>query len=665
MKSVNQRKLVAAVAVALGVTSGVSYASTTSNGATRAQGISITNKATAEYSVGGTQQPTVTSNAVVVNINEVASFSLVATQGTSANDDKNESQTAVPGGTTTFTNTLTNNGNVSDTYTINITTGDSSDIKTANQDYSFTDPTAINYTIKNANGSTAKTDTINSGGSITLQPGQKVELSYDLKTPESQEGGKNGVGTITATSQYITSNNTATEAGKTPVATLVNENQAVVKVPVFSIVKTASADIIDLNTTKEFSYTIKVTNSKTDHSLDAVNILVSDVLPAGLTVKNPTALTATTSNGSRVGTVAVTKEGAQDKQDKLTISGADLKVGETLTLEFTVTITDKNALAADKSATNHADVYDNPTDNANSNPPNPTDANIIHDSTDTSKLTKPKTSNDGDDPNEPGGDKPAVVSFTNRNITLDGTGSKEVPPTTNDNTRATYQHVIKNNGNAEEAGLTFTITNPNTGDNITPNTTVTYTPKDGSPVTLTPTGGVYTLPTLPAGGEGTISYHVETNKAALEASETSVITVTPTGNNAPKPVSNNDTTTVKGLELTKEQLLDTDCSIATSAYASQAYTKNNLTNAVPGQCIIYKITAKNGFSEGGHDLTNVVIKDVASQWSAKATYVENSIHQSVTGTPTPPGSEASSSPLTIAPQGAVSLYFKIKIKTEQ
>lgn len=118
----NPNALTAGVALALGlgIATGVS-ASISSGSASPSGGVQISNTATATYSVDGVAQPEVTSNAVIVNINEVGSFTLYATQGEFTTDDKNESQAAVPGGKTTFTNRLTNTGNVIDTYTINLT----------------------------------------------------------------------------------------------------------------------------------------------------------------------------------------------------------------------------------------------------------------------------------------------------------------------------------------------------------------------------------------------------------------------------------------------------------------------------------------------------------------------------------------------------------------
>ena len=76
--------------------------------------------------------------------------------------------------------------------------------------------------------------------------------------------------------------------------------------------------------------------------------------------------------------------------------------------------------------------------------------------------------------------------------------------------------------------------------------------------------------------------------------------------------------------------------------------------------MIYRITATNNF--GAKQLTNVIISDAASNWSAKATYVTGSIKDSASGTTTAPGTTAISSPLTIAANSGTGwLQFAIKI----
>lgn len=276
----NPNALTAGVALALGlgIATGVS-ASTSSGPASPSGGVQISNTATAEYSVDGVAQPTVTSNAVIVNISEIGSFTLYGTQGTSTTDDMNENQAAVPGGTTTFTNRLTNTGNVTDTYTLNLTTNNDASIATGNQDYQFTSPTAITYAIYNANGTVATTlasgqaqngTVANTNGTIKLLPGQYADLTYNVTSPTTVTGGQSGVGTLTATSSFITTTGGAT-------ATLVNENQAIVKLPVFAITKTAANTNINLNTsTPTVEYTITVKNDgNAPYAADAVGVFDS------------------------------------------------------------------------------------------------------------------------------------------------------------------------------------------------------------------------------------------------------------------------------------------------------------------------------------------------------------------------------------------------------
>lgn len=97
-------------------------------------------------------QPEVQSNEVVVNITETANFSLAAIDGVSVDDDKNENQTAVPGGKTSFNHILANNGNVADTYTITTTGDNDSNIDTANPNYALNAGADVVYVIKAIGG---------------------------------------------------------------------------------------------------------------------------------------------------------------------------------------------------------------------------------------------------------------------------------------------------------------------------------------------------------------------------------------------------------------------------------------------------------------------------------------------------------------------------------
>lgn len=647
----NPNVLTAGVALALGLVSGSANASTTTNQSSTAG--TISNTAEATYSVDGVAQPKVTSNAVVVNTSEVANFTLVATQGASATDDKNEAQVATPGQATRFTNTLTNTGNLSDTYTLKITQNNESTITTGNQDYKFTSPSDITYVIKNADGSTptaaqlplgqAQTGTVASGSSISLLPGQYAELSYNVTTPSAQVGGQSGVGTLTATSTRITSG-----------GTLINENQAIVKLPVFAITKTATNTNLDLNTANpSIDYTITVKNDgSATYAADAVGVLIQDKLPIGLSVDKGTAgitvasTDGTTTNGS--GPQIITS----GNQQIIAISGVDLKVGETMTITFKALV-DKATVDKTKPLVNNADVYDNygtTTPTAGDNP-----TSDIKDSTANSDPTNAHVPNDPTGTGT-GGDSSTPVSFSDRGLTLTGSTKAELPPTSG--TPATYTETIKNTGNNSESGLTFTITNPSTTDNITPSNVV-YTAPDGTKTTLTPNAsGVYTIPgNIGSGQTGTITYDVATTGAAVGSSETNTITLIPAtvaGTTTPTVAPVTNTTNVEGMKLVKTQAIDANCD-----GTAEGTFVNTAISGTPGQCVVYRITATNSMTT--KPLTNVVISDLASQWNAKATYVAGSGRDSASGTVTPPGTSVVSSSLSIPATGTGWLQFAIKI----
>lgn len=658
----NPNALTAGVALALGlgIATGVS-ASTSSGSASPTGGVQISNTATASYSVDNVPQPEVTSNAVIVNISEVGSFTLFGTQGTLSTDDKNESQAAVPGGTTTFTNRLTNSGNVTDTYTLNLTTNNDANITTGNQDYIYTNPTTITYAIYNADGTVAttlasgqsQTGTVSaSNGTIKLLPGQYADLTYNVTSPTTATGGQSAVGTLTATSTYVTTNATTGTS-----ATLINENQAIIKLPVFAIQKTAASTSIDLNTTSPtVDYTIMVKNDgNATYAADAVGVLIQDKLPTGLTVSGgASAITVTSTDSTTTnGTTPTLTTSAVDGRQIIAINGVALKVNETITITFKAAIDRTTVNKA--GVTNTAEVYDNYNDTAVTPGDNPT--SDIKDSSGTSNPTDAKVPNDPTGTGA-GGDTSTPITFSDRSLTLTGGNSAELPPTST-STGVTYTQTITNTGNNPETGLTFTISNPSTTDNITPRNVI-YTPQGGTAVTLTPdTNGVYTIPgSLASGATGTIKYDVVTTGATIGTSETNTITLIPaavTGTTKPTVTPVTNTTTVRGMTLVKEQALDATCDkTPDTAFAQTPVT------ATPGQCIVYKITATNTMTT--KQLTNVVISDTASQWNTKATYVAGSIFDSANGAAVVPGTTAQSSSLTLAANGGTGyLQFVVKI----
>ena len=153
----NYSLLAVGVAAVMGISTGA-MAGTTS-GATSNGAAAIENQATASYSVGTVAQPTVTSNKVIVNVTETANFSLFAIDGGSATDDKNENISTTPGSNIEFKHVLINEGNVSDTYTINTTSSNDTAIDTATPNYTLPANVDVAFVIRQKGGATLTTVT--------------------------------------------------------------------------------------------------------------------------------------------------------------------------------------------------------------------------------------------------------------------------------------------------------------------------------------------------------------------------------------------------------------------------------------------------------------------------------------------------------------------------
>jgi hypothetical protein len=692
----NYSLLAVGVATVMGVSTGANAA--TPAAAATAGAAPITNVATASYSVAGVSQPSVTSNPVTVNVSETANFALTSTvDDGSIGDDIAINQTATPGGTTTFTHNLTNTGNVTDTYTIN-TTGNDSSLVTADPNYplgtapvTFTivqaDGTPLTTAQINALNGQAQTGTLTNGGTIRLQPGTRANLSYEAATPDDRNGNNKGVGTLTATSTFFTANNA-------PDATLVNENQTIVRLPTFKIVKTATSTVDLTVDNPQIAYSIVVTNATTDYSAAATDIVIRDVLPVGLSLPNGTASDVTVTGGA--GTATISTVGTRQA---INVAVANLAVGASRTITFTVNVDRDQFTSANSSVTNNAEVYDKFVGPVSPLPANPvlgTDYDIL-DSTD-SEIGVTRIPDDAGEGNGAGIDSPGVTSFTRRAVIVSNPTTREVPPASGTASQATHSTLITNSGQDGEGTnanpLTFTIADGGNNGAVRPVTgpvSATYTPPgNGAPVTITlqPTvadGNTYTLngTTLPTaqfpngiapGGVLAINYKVSSGNvttpatvddaAAVGSTETTIVTLTPAGTNPPAATTVTDTTNVRGLTLVKSQALDETCSgtVAASTFVQ------TVVEAKPDQCVIYRIQATNTSSAAlGFNLNDLTISDLLSNFSAGADLVAGSPATSATASSTAGIASTTSTEVlgtnyTLVPQGVGTLTFKIKIK---
>lgn len=704
-KTFNHSLLAIGVAAVLGLSTTANAADTTTPITTT--GVDISNQATASYKVAGQPQPEAKSNVVKVTVSQQVSFSLTANnddtaQGGELNDDKNQKVAVAPNGFVEFKHTLTNTGNLTDTY--NITLGDTDGKYDQNN-------STVNYTVYEADGITpvaGRTDitvkyTAGSTLPSTLEKGQSVKFTIRAKTL-GNKGNETLPLQLSVTSAYL-----STPGSNAKTDTLINYNTSFTRLPSFGIVKTITNGL-DLNdVTDTANYQVVVTNDRTDFGADATDITITDLLPEGLKMaKELTADNITISDGVTKGTITPGSAGSKG----FTITGVDLPIGQNITITFTViqdgTVTITPTVA--ESLVNHVTVTDDLDNDAATD-------NTLIDSTKTGAPENVSTFYPTNDVNNVNGEKPANAGDDStvplltieRKLTLTGATVKEIAPTTGLTStdtagQVTHQTIITNTGKDVEGSksgeLTFTIKdNDGTAPdriNIVPDTvTVTYNPNDGTgvkgPLSITSVNGIYdinsVLPTgVKAGGTVTINYNVSANEAPMfdpvtstddsrATFEDTIVTLIPGGEGKPKPLTVTDKTTVRGLVLVKKQAIDATCE-GTPAAADFVTTdiggKNDPTNTtvLPGQCIVYQIEARNTSSADsssstgiGFDINDIIIVDEFSKFLANAKYVEGSV-TAVNGTAAQTSTDVRTTIATLAPQGTASMQFKVQINTK-
>lgn len=658
---------------------------TTANAATPTGGTSgsfnVTNKATASYTVAGnTTSQNAESNVVTVNVSETGSFSLLSTVvDANPNDDfgRDRSINAQASSTVDFTHTLTNGGNVNDTYTVNIAnipngTGD-------DFDYSLT-ASVIKYQKVNAAGTNiGGVVIVANGGTIALAPGEKALITVTAQADTKRVADANGILTVTAESAYLKSK-TGNTAATTYTAT--NTDNALTTTPLYAITKSATTNLgnrnLDLNNASAYvDYTITVKN---DGNINGTAISISDDLPSGLvaiasTEANYVAPTVTASNGSAAGTAVLS-----NSNKTITVAGQNVKVGETITVTFRAK--KATGATATSSFVNYAVVRDNTKDDTTANTPD------IIDRSDNGVIPGGPTESTYEDPAKPlvGADNNnnATVNTTNqtRAIAITPGANKEIAlvtlATSNEVTN-TYTYTITNNGtdvteavgtgnnaNAVKLSIKPTATQNN---GITDSAVISITRVyvdannngkfDTGETELTGVDGIYDLNAatplvngtrtgLAPGASVKIGVQVaSTGKGSNDPNsttdnvnnignfETLTVAVQPNGavngtaaptSTSDNPLSTTSTTTLQGVNLKKYQIAD-DCD-ANPGVAAAAWSINPAT-ANADQCVFYKLEAKNTFTDTTKVVNNLVVSDTLND---KLTYQANSFSASPTAT---------------------------------
>lgn len=682
----NYSFLAVGIAAALSISSTANAVDPAQSGSTTTS-VDITNQASATYKVSGETQPDVKSNIVKITVSEQVSFSLSAdnddtAEGGTQFDASNIREEVAPDGFVLFRHTLKNTGNRTDTYAVTTPSAP------ANFD---TAASTVSYKIYNADGIEDVTRTVDdapygasSGRVFPLEKGHYISFVIKAKTI----GNKGG----TTQSLPISAVSTLLGTGKT----LNNTNTSFTKLPTFNIVKTIT-NALDLNDSNDTAtYQIVVTNDgNTSFSTDAKDIAIEDFLPPGLVMA--TSLTSSnikvSSNTTTSGSITSGTGAAGSNGFKIT--GVNIPAGQNLTITFNVKQGGTGTLVPE-TAINHVTVTDDLDNNALTD-------NTLVDSTDTGRELNVRTFYTGTENNfvngqtpvNPGDDSTLPLLTIKRSLSLTNSTTREIAPTSGTKGQVTHQTIITNTGKdieGSKAGeLTFTITDNdgNTPDaiNIVPTSvTIVYDPKDNtgaqSPKAITAVSGVYDLfSALPGGiapnGTVTINYNVSSLNAPLftplnttnSTYEDTIVTLIPKLEGAPAQLTVTDITTVKGLTLEKFQALDRNCDGTISSTDNDiAFTKADLDKANPGECIIYKIQAKNNFKvESGFEITDVIISDELAKFSANADYIDGSATTTASSggsyTASNNGTAITTTVATLAPQGTATMQFKVKIKT--
>lgn len=659
----------------------------------------IDNIATATYSIGGVAQTPVVSNKVTVNITQSAAFNLTATNADGdITDDYNKNAEVTPKGRTAFNHTLTNAGNVEDTYTLSLAQkGTIPGITTVGAGTYDLDSTNVTYTIfdkdNNQISTRTVTGTVFQETAITLKPNQYAKITISAKTIGNIGGDSQNL-TLSAKSSFFAARNPANPNE----AILQNINNSTTKVPVFKITSTISNTLNLNDPASKATYTVTVLNDgSAAYATAAQGIIVFDGLPAGLRLADSPKMTV--SNGASI-TSGNGGKGGGSAKDSVEVTLLNLAVGETATISFDVQRDATETLVDPKNIVNHATVK-----------LNLGEGGTIYDTTDPTDALEntaqyyPATDDtevlDGSANNATGGDSTAPLTANQRALTIDTASAKEIPTNTSTTTQVIHSAIIRNTGKEIEGDVAgevkFTISPvANSKVTVVPGSVEIIYDPDGNPSTpnfiytvvrdgngdndlstATPKGNAPAWTGMAPDSTVTINYKVESTNAVIDTTEEVGITLLPGGNDVPtngnRKVTN--TSTVRGLKLFKTQALNEGC----SATATLNFTDAALA-AKPSDCIVYKITAFNNFSDDDarFTFTDTTISDDIEQFKNKAQVLTDSTTPvfaiklddvtGLTGQPTSnkynaniDATKVGGTIVTLAPQKYASLMFSVKI----
>ncbi|HEV2987682.1 MAG TPA: hypothetical protein VG759_04525 [Candidatus Angelobacter sp.] len=512
----------------------------------------LVNTATLSYNDGSGTTVNGTSNNYNFTVRQSASVTISDT-GVAANDNDgtingiDTINAAAQGSTVTFTDIVTNTGNGTDSFDITIP--------------SNTFPAGTVFTLYKSDGVTPLIDT--TGNSIPdtgpLAAGASYTVIIKAALPAGSTGGPFNA-TVTATSTVSGALNAGANASMidrlvaiTASTVDVTNNAALGNPGVLGVGPGPEASPVVINATNPgttTTFTLYVNNTSAANVADSYDLLASSTTTFGSSSTLPAGWSVTfrASNGAdctaaNLGSV---------------ISNTGVVNGGTAKLVCAV-ISVPNNFAAGAQA-----VYfqaKSPTSGA---------LDQIHDQ---------------------------VTVNTVHNVTLTPNGSNQIFP----GGSVVYTHNLTNNGNVSEA---ITFTNPITSDNLASWTSIFYQDTNTNGVLDAADQAVTTATTFTlTPGQSVVMFVKVTAPAGAAVGAIDTTTVR-AGYNATFATAQDSTTVIAGeLRLLKEQALDANCDGAPDT----GYVQSNITaGAVPGACVLYRITATNA---GTSNITSVVVSD--------------------------------------------------------
>jgi len=243
-----------------------------------------------------------------------------------------------------------------------------------------------------------------------------------------------------------------------------------------------------------------------------------------------------------------------------------------------------------------------------------------------------------------------VTVNTIHSVTLTPNGNNQIFP----GGSVVYTHSLTNNGNVAEA---ITFTNPITSDSLAGWSSVLYQDTNLNGVLDAADQAVSTSTTFTLNPGQSVTMFVKVT-APSGAAVGAIDTTTPrAGYNATFATAQDQSTVIAGqLRLLKEQSLDATCSGVPGTFVQSNIT----TGAVPGACVIYRLTATNS---GTANITSVVVSDATPAFTV---YNNNPPASTTVGTISAPANGTagtiSATVGTLTPSQSAVIIFAVKIQ---